>query len=163
MFENMPEEERVIDFGTLDLQNDVASPGATWAIDFLACKLQEAMANPPLQSVVHTQLQKRHLILLALEENSSLKSQHEASKRDTWGPCDHVMSNGCQYFITFTNDYNRMTWVYFLKAKSEAFEVFLEFNVMVEKENGCHIECLRTDGEGEYMSHSFDDCFGEQE
>ncbi|MCO5603680.1 hypothetical protein L7F22_057831 [Adiantum nelumboides] len=36
MSEHMQEEERVIDFGTLDLQNDVASPDATWAIDFLA-------------------------------------------------------------------------------------------------------------------------------
>ncbi|MCO5586796.1 hypothetical protein L7F22_040738 [Adiantum nelumboides] len=39
------EEERVIDFGTLDFQNDVASPDATWVIDFLARKLQEAMEN----------------------------------------------------------------------------------------------------------------------
>ncbi|MCO5608238.1 hypothetical protein L7F22_062444 [Adiantum nelumboides] len=56
-----------------------------------------------------------------------------------------------------------MTWVYFLKAKSEAFEVFLEFKVMVEKENGCHIKCLRTDGGGEYMSHTFDDYLREQD
>ncbi|MCO5579765.1 hypothetical protein L7F22_033625 [Adiantum nelumboides] len=55
-----------------------------------------------------------------------------------------------------------MTWVYFLKAKLEAFEVFLEFKVMVEKENGCHIKCLRIDGGGEYMSHSFDDYLREQ-
>ncbi|MCO5567078.1 hypothetical protein L7F22_020763 [Adiantum nelumboides] len=49
MSEHMQEEERVIDFGTLDLQNDVAFPDATWAIDFFARKLQEAMANPALQ------------------------------------------------------------------------------------------------------------------
>ncbi|MCO5596979.1 hypothetical protein L7F22_051050 [Adiantum nelumboides] len=50
MSKNMQEEERQIDFGTLDLQNDVASPDATWAIDFLAHKLQEAMANTALQA-----------------------------------------------------------------------------------------------------------------
>ncbi|MCO5559390.1 hypothetical protein L7F22_012989 [Adiantum nelumboides] len=61
-----------------------------------------------------------------------------------------------------SDDYSRMTWVYFLKAKSEAFEVFLEFKVMIEKDNGCHIKCLRTDGGGEYMSHSFDDYLREQ-
>ncbi|MCO5567568.1 hypothetical protein L7F22_021262 [Adiantum nelumboides] len=60
------------------------------------------------------------------------------------------------------DDYRRMTWVCFLKAKLEAFEVFLEFKVMVEKENGCHIKCLCTDGGGEYMSHSFDDYLREQ-
>ncbi|MCO5612745.1 hypothetical protein L7F22_067014 [Adiantum nelumboides] len=82
MSKNMQEEERLIDFGKLDLQNDVVSPDATWAIDFLTCKLQEAMANPALQGVLHTQLQERHLTVLALEENSPYKSQHEASKRD---------------------------------------------------------------------------------
>ncbi|MCO5576829.1 hypothetical protein L7F22_030649 [Adiantum nelumboides] len=81
MSENLQEEERLIEFGTLDLQNDVASPDATWAIDFLARKLQEAMANPALQGVVHTQLQEKHPIVPALEENLPSKSQHEASKR----------------------------------------------------------------------------------
>ncbi|MCO5587815.1 hypothetical protein L7F22_041767 [Adiantum nelumboides] len=89
---------------------------------------------------------------------SPLKIVHS----NIWGPCDHATLNGCRYFITFTDDYNKMTWVYFLKAKSEAFEVFLEFKVMVEKENGCHIKCLRTDGGGKYMSHSFDDYLREQ-
>ena len=28
------------------------------------------------------------------------------------------------YFITFIDDYSKKTWVYFLKHKSEAFEVF---------------------------------------
>ncbi|MCO5598252.1 hypothetical protein L7F22_052344 [Adiantum nelumboides] len=81
MSKHMQKKERVIDFGTLDLQNNIASPDATWAIDFLARKLQEAMENPSLQGVVHTQLQERHLIVSALEENSPSKSQHEASKR----------------------------------------------------------------------------------
>ncbi|MCO5587363.1 hypothetical protein L7F22_041312 [Adiantum nelumboides] len=90
------------------------------------------------------------------------RSPLEIVHLDIWGPCDHATPNGCRNFITFTNDYSRMTWVYFLKAKSEAFEVFLEFKVMVEKENGCHIKCLRSDGGGEYMSHSFDDYLCEQ-
>ncbi|MCO5547920.1 hypothetical protein L7F22_001375 [Adiantum nelumboides] len=43
------EEERLIDFSTMDLLNDVASlDDATWAIEFLA--LQEAMTNPALQA-----------------------------------------------------------------------------------------------------------------
>ncbi|MCO5609708.1 hypothetical protein L7F22_063940 [Adiantum nelumboides] len=82
MSEHLQEEERVIDFGTLDLQNDVASLDATWAIDFLARKLQEAMANPALQGVVHTQLQEKHLTVLALEENSDLKSQIQIVPED---------------------------------------------------------------------------------
>ncbi|MCO5590542.1 hypothetical protein L7F22_044513 [Adiantum nelumboides] len=90
------------------------------------------------------------------------RSPLEIVHSDIWGPCVHATPNGCRYFVTFTDDYSRMTWVYFLKAKSKAFEVFLEFKVMVEKENGCHIKCLRKDGGGEYMSHSFDDYLREQ-
>ncbi|MCO5611217.1 hypothetical protein L7F22_065468 [Adiantum nelumboides] len=75
------EEERLIDFGSLDLQNDVASPDATWAIDFLAHKLQETMANPTLQVVVHTQLQRKAPSRSCSKENLPSKSKHEASKR----------------------------------------------------------------------------------
>ncbi|MCO5607677.1 hypothetical protein L7F22_061875 [Adiantum nelumboides] len=81
MSDHMPEEKRVVDFSTLDLQNEVANPDTTWAIDFLTRKLQEAMANPALQGVVHTQLQERQIMLPALGENLPSKSQHEASKK----------------------------------------------------------------------------------
>ena len=39
------------------------------------------------------------------------------------------------YFITFIDDYSRKTWVYFLKHKLEAFKVFKQFKVMVEKQS----------------------------
>ncbi|GKA70107.1 retrovirus-related pol polyprotein from transposon TNT 1-94 [Tanacetum coccineum] len=51
--------------------------------------------------------------------------------------------------------YTRKTWVYFLKEKSEAFEVFKKFKVMVEKTIGYFIKALRSDRGGEYMSTSF--------
>jgi hypothetical protein len=40
--------------------------------------------------------------------------------------------SGCHYFILFIDDYTRMTWVYFLKEKFEAFEKFKNFQHMVE-------------------------------
>ncbi|MCO5576533.1 hypothetical protein L7F22_030344 [Adiantum nelumboides] len=46
MSKTLQEEERLIDFSTLDLQNDVASPDATWAIEFLTRKLQELKLEP---------------------------------------------------------------------------------------------------------------------
>ncbi|MCO5549296.1 hypothetical protein L7F22_002764 [Adiantum nelumboides] len=84
MSENLKEEERMIDFGTLDLQNDVASPDATWAIDFLAGKLQEAMADPALQKTKH-EASKRG-ISNEQKKNSTAKRRgqippHEAKSR----------------------------------------------------------------------------------
>ena len=52
------------------------------------------------------------------------------------------------YFITFIDDYSRKTWVYFLKHKSEAFEVFKQFKVMVENKSEHYIKTLRIDRGG---------------
>jgi hypothetical protein len=48
-----------------------------------------------------------------------------------------------------------MTWVYFLKAKSEAFENFVNFQHMVENETREKVTSLRTDNGGEFTSTEF--------
>ena len=51
-----------------------------------------------------------------------------------------VPSNGSsKYFITFIDDFNRKTWVYFLKNKFKSFKVY------VQKQSGWFIKILRTD------------------
>ncbi|GJR51117.1 retrotransposon protein, putative, ty1-copia subclass [Tanacetum coccineum] len=40
------------------------------------------------------------------------------------GPLRHVSREGASYFITFTDDYRRYGYVYLLKHKHEAFEIF---------------------------------------
>jgi transposase InsO family protein len=57
--------------------------------------------------------------------------------------------------ITFIDDYSRKCLVYFLKKKSEAFETFKKFKVMVEKMMGKKIISLRSDRGGEYTSNQF--------
>jgi len=49
------------------------------------------------------------------------------------------------YFLLFIDDYNRKTWVYFLKKKSNVFSYFKKFKVLVEKNSGYSIKSLRTD------------------
>jgi len=48
-----------------------------------------------------------------------------------------------------------MSWVWFLKFKSETFENFKKFKVFVEKQSGCQIKTLRTDRGGEFTSKEF--------
>ena len=43
---------------------------------------------------------------------------------DICGPITPKSFSRKRYFITFIDDFLRKTWVYFLKEKSEAFEVF---------------------------------------
>ena len=53
------------------------------------------------------------------------------------------------------DDYTRMTWVYFLKEKSEAVEKFKAFKTYVENETDLKIKCLRSDNGGEFNSKEF--------
>lgn len=53
------------------------------------------------------------------------------------------------------DDYSRMTWVTFLKDKSQALERFKNFRAMVENEIDSRIKCLRSDRGGEFNSHEF--------
>ena len=51
---------------------------------------------------------------------------------DLWGSPNVPMSLGsCQYFVSFTDDWSRKVWVYFLKTKDEAFQRFVEWKKMV--------------------------------
>lgn len=75
---------------------------------------------------------------------------------DFCGPMLVESLGGIHYFLLFIDDYSRMSWAYFLKYKSEAFENFKKFKVFVEKQNDCHIKTLRTDRGGEFTSKEFD-------
>jgi transposase InsO family protein len=65
--------------------------------------------------------------------------------------------DGSKYFITFVDEHTRMMWLYTIKLKSEALEVFKKFKVLTETESGKSIKTLRTDGGGEYTSKSFEE------
>jgi transposase InsO family protein len=74
---------------------------------------------------------------------------------DICGPITSGSYSGNEYFITFIGDYSRKYWMYFLEKKSEAFETFKKFKVMVEKTTGKNIRFLRSDRGGEYLSNEF--------
>ncbi|KAL4353579.1 hypothetical protein GQ457_06G019510 [Hibiscus cannabinus] len=74
---------------------------------------------------------------------------------DLCGPMQTESLGGSHYFLLFTDDYSRMSWVYFLENKSETFEKFQKFKAMVENQSGCHIKVLCTDRGGEFMSKEF--------
>lgn len=50
---------------------------------------------------------------------------------DLWGPAHCVFSAGYKYYITFVDAYTRFTWIYFLKTKSEAFQIFNQFHTLI--------------------------------
>ena len=74
---------------------------------------------------------------------------------DLCGPMRTESLGGSKYFLLFVDDYSRMSWVYFLKFKSEAFEQFVKFKAIVEKQKGSNLKTLRTDRGGEFTSGEF--------
>jgi hypothetical protein len=57
---------------------------------------------------------------------------------------------GEKYFMLLVDDYTRMTAVFFLKNKLEAFENFKIYKEMVENEMDSKIKCLISDNGGEF-------------
>ncbi|KAH9140730.1 hypothetical protein AeRB84_015057 [Aphanomyces euteiches] len=60
-----------------------------------------------------------------------------------------------RYFITFTDDYSRYGFVFFLKNKSDALQCFKEFTAYCRTQFDLPVRCLRSDNGGEYFSNSF--------
>ncbi|KAL8140688.1 hypothetical protein V2J09_006709 [Rumex salicifolius] len=69
---------------------------------------------------------------------------------------------GSKYFFLITDDYSRMSWVYFQKTKSESFENLMKFKDLVEKQSGKLVKALRTDYDGEFMVKEFTISYEEQ-
>ena len=71
---------------------------------------------------------------------------------DVCGKISEPSIGGAQYFLTFTDDKSRYSWVYILKTKDQVFSYFLEWKALVEKATNKKIKTLRTDNGGEYTS-----------
>ena len=66
---------------------------------------------------------------------------------DICGPLQTSLG-GCKYFLLFVDDFSRMTWVYFLKQKSEAFEKFKTFHQLIENKLRRRLALLEQTMEG---------------
>ena len=76
-----------------------------------------------------------------------------------WGP-DQVKSlGGSRYYVTFTDDATRKTWVYYIRQKIDLFATFKKWKALIENEAGKTLKCLRDDNGGEYCSKEFDSYF----
>ncbi|KAK4402482.1 Retrovirus-related Pol polyprotein from transposon TNT 1-94 [Sesamum angolense] len=72
------------------------------------------------------------------------KAVLELIHTDVCGPMRIPSHEQNRYFILFIDDYSRMTWVYFMREKSEVFKVFKKFKNLVEKQSGRSIKVLRS-------------------
>jgi transposase InsO family protein len=74
---------------------------------------------------------------------------------DPCGPLPVQSLGRTSYFITFTDDYSRKTWIYFMSGKDQTFSKFRLFKQTIEKLTGVSIKTLRLDRGGEYQLGEF--------
>jgi len=68
-------------------------------------------------------------------------------------------NNQFQYFVSFVDDFSRMTWVYFLKQKSEVPDKFYAFYQMTHTQFNKKIQVLRLDYGGEFVNKLMQEFF----
>ena len=102
------------------------------------------------------QLGKQHRESFPSQSSWRAKKKLELIHNDVCGPMQDPSLNNNRYFILFIDDFTRMTWVYFMRHKSEVSSIFKRFKAMVENQSDEKIKILRSDRVTEYNSNEFE-------
>ena len=65
-----------------------------------------------------------HPVQLCPRVNNRASAPFELVHYDVWGPCPVLFPTGFKYFVTFVDDFSRVTWHYIMKSP---FEFFFSF------------------------------------
>ena len=57
--------------------------------------------------------------------------------------------------LMIMDDFSRKVWVFFLKQKSDVFSTLKDWKIMIEKQTGRQVKCLRTYNGLEFCSDEF--------
>lgn len=100
---------------------------------------------------------KGKMCVLPFAKNNAIRSSAilEIVHSDICGPMRTTSMGGYKYFALFIDDFSRMTFVYFLKNKSDILSEFKKFKSQVELQTNAKIKVLRTDNGREYISAEF--------
>jgi transposase InsO family protein len=70
------------------------------------------------------------------------------------GPILPSSNGGGRYFLTLVNQFTGFIHVTILKEKSDACQAFEKFKTFYEKQTGCQLKKLVTDGGGEFCNNT---------
>ena len=74
---------------------------------------------------------------------------------NAYGPINTMSLGKSNYFIIFMDDFSRKFWLFLLKQKSNAFEAFKTFKLMVDKQTRNVLKVLGINRGGEYCFVKF--------
>ena len=73
------------------------------------------------------QYAKLHCVHLSPKVKKRASAPFELVHSDVWGPRIVMSLTGFKYFVTFVDDFSRITWLYLMKCHSELFSHFSAF------------------------------------
>jgi hypothetical protein len=100
------------------------------------------------QFVIPVKKSKTHQLPYGKSNNVS-RFPWELIYSDVWGPAP-VSVGRYTYYVSFIDDFSKYTWIYLIKHKSDVFQVFKNFQNLVERKFDRKIISLQTDWGGEY-------------
>jgi len=71
---------------------------------------------------------------------------------DVWGPTPINSQSGIRWFITFVDDCIRMTWLYTMRHKNDAHNIFPFFYRMVCTQFSLPVKIILSNNGGEYLN-----------
>ena len=92
----------------------------------------------------------------------SKEAQERATRRlqrvytDFWGPFATPTPNGARYMLTFTDDFTRKSWIFLVRARTELYEKFREWQMEVERQSNERLQTIRCDNAREYQALATD-------
>ena len=87
----------------------------------------------------------------------STKQCLELVHMDLIGPNRTISLGGCTYCLVMVDDYNRYTWVIFLKSKNETFPEFARLMRKIQNQKEVVIKIIRTDNGTEFRKSHFEE------
>ena len=87
--------------------------------------------------------------------NKRASAPFELVHYDVWGPCLVFPFIGFKYFVTFVDDFSRVTWLYLMKSRYEFFSYFSAFCNEIQTQFHVFVKTLRIDNAKEYLLESF--------
>ena len=86
--------------------------------------------------------------------NQNYKESHPFTviHSDVWGLARVPHITGARWFVTFIDDYTRLTWVYLMKEKNEVSIIFPNFVRMIQNQFETKVKIFRTDNGKEFFN-----------
>ncbi|KAK4404512.1 Retrovirus-related Pol polyprotein from transposon TNT 1-94 [Sesamum angolense] len=101
---------------------------------------------------------KQHKVQFPVSQNPNPVSSScilDYVHADVWGPSNISTHGGNKYFLSIIDNFSRKIFVFLIKYKSDVFENFRKWKILVENQTGKKLKVLRTHNGLELCNQSF--------